>query len=72
MFLDGKPLGMSPVTDVEAYEGMHRVRILNRDLDARRVVKTRVMPGKVTSIVEDLTVETSAPEEGKPVGVTEE
>jgi len=46
VFLDGKPLGQTPFDPVEAWEGKHSVKLVNKDLKKEVTVELTVVAGK--------------------------
>jgi eukaryotic-like serine/threonine-protein kinase len=46
VFLDGKPLGQTPFEPVEAWEGKHSVKLVNKDLKKEVTVELTVQPGQ--------------------------
>lgn len=48
VFLDGKPLGQTPFPAVQAYEGRHRIKLVNKDLDKEHELEFLVKPGTNT------------------------
>lgn len=54
VFVDGRFVGTTPMEPLSLFEGAHVVRLVNRDIGVKRVVRVRVQPGKSASVVEDL------------------
>jgi len=52
--LDGKALGQTPFPGVPAYEGRHRVRLVNEELHQDFTVEVVVKPGQATLVKYDL------------------
>lgn len=48
VFLDGKPLGQTPIPPVPVYEGTHEIRMVNSDLKVEKVVSFAVRGGANT------------------------
>jgi hypothetical protein len=46
VYLDGRLLGETPLDPVDAYEGQHSVRLVNKDLNREVTVDYAVRPGR--------------------------
>ena len=54
VFLDGKPLGDTPIPPQSVYEGKHELKLLNRDLKYEKTFDIVVKPGQTTPFKKNL------------------